>query len=170
METHGGTGRIFYRCYSHLKTGVVFEKDSAKTAILAQQRPGWAVYEGDCEHAIRAGVGFHLPINFVDLDSYGEPWRVIDALFQKERCWPDRVVVVVNDGLRHKLTTGSAWHVASLQSVVRRHGNAALYPKYLQICRELLAEKVGRCGFKITKWAGYYVGQMTHYGAVLQKT
>ena len=104
METHGGLGRIFDACYRGIANGVVFEQDPDKAAVLGKQRPAWAVYECDCIEALRAGVGAHLAVNFFDLDPYGEPWPVFDALFESERPWPKVLGIVVNDGLRHKLT------------------------------------------------------------------
>lgn len=101
METHGGFGAIWRDCYANIPAGVVFEKDPKKTAALAEQRPTWAVYEADCENAIAAGVGFHLPINYFDFDPYGSPWSVIQALFSRTRVdWPARIVLVANDGYR----------------------------------------------------------------------
>jgi len=168
METHGGWGSIWRRCYSHLQDGVVFEKSEEKALALARQRPTWAVYEADCVGAIAEGVGFHLPVNFIDLDPYGEPWPAIDAVLQNKL--PDLFALAVNDGLRHKLNTGSSWHVGSLMEMVDRYGNAALYDNYLEICQELLIKKTGQLGYELTRWAGYYCGHfMTHYAAVFVK-
>lgn len=169
METHGGAGRIFWRCYGDVPRGVVFEKDPEKTAILARQRPTWSVYECDCVSAIQVGVGSHLPVNFVDIDPYGEPWPVIDALFASERPWPAKLGIVVNDGLRQKLKIG-AWDVASMAAMVQKCGNA-LYEDYLAVCQELLSGKAAQRDYRLTRWAGYYCGhaqQMTHYAAVLE--
>ena len=44
METHGGYGKLYGMCYSHLEQGVVFEKRPERSAKLAMQRPGLAVY------------------------------------------------------------------------------------------------------------------------------
>src|SRR5260370_10243003 len=103
METHGGFGQIFERCYAGFKSGIVFETDSRKTAVLGLQRPTWSVYESDCVAAIAEGAGAHLLVNFLDLDPYGEPWPVLDAFFSSNRPWPARLVVVANHGLRQKL-------------------------------------------------------------------
>lgn len=172
METHGGYGHIWAQCYFGLPDGVVFEKDAAKCAALAQQRPAWAVYECDCLAAIGAGVGAHLPVNFVDLDPYGESWPVIDAFFDSDRHFPKRLAIVANDGLRLRLKTGTAWSTHSLQEAVQRFGNAAIYPRYLDVCRWLLAQKASKRGYSLARWAGYYCGysqQMTHYAAVLER-
>jgi hypothetical protein len=170
METHGGAGHLFMKCYRDVQRGVVFEVKPDKTAILARQRPTWSVYECDCVPALRAGVGSHLPVNFFDLDPYGEPWPVLDAILQSERPWPERIGVVVNDGLRQKLRI-SAWDVGSMQAMVGKYGNK-LADVYLEVCRELLDEKAAQRGYRITRWAGYYCGHadaMTHYAAVLEK-
>lgn len=172
METHGGYGAIWQRCYSDIADGVVFEKDPDKTRILGIQRPTWAVYECDCVAALSDGVGGHLPVNFVDIDPYGEPWPVIDAFFQSERPFPSTMGIVVNDGLRHKLKTGSGWNAGSMESVVSNYGNNALYPNYLEICQELLKEKASQRGYTLTRWAGYYTGHadaMTHYAALFTR-
>lgn len=152
--------------------GVVFEKDPDKTKVLAVQRPAWAVYECDCEQAIAAGVGAHLPVNFLDCDPYGEPWPVIDAFFQSERPFPSMLAIVVNDGLRQKLKMNGGWNVASLEHVVARYGNNVLYANYLEICKELLQEKASQRGYALTRWAGYYCGhaqQMTHYAGLFTR-
>jgi hypothetical protein len=176
METHGGYGKLFLRCYRHVPAGVVFEEKPEKTAVLARQRPTWAVYEADCERAIRAGVGAHLVVNFLDLDPYGQPWDVLDAFFESERPRAPRLVVVVNDGLRRKLKMNGGWSVRSLREIVERNGNAVLYRDYLAICRELVIEKAAKAGYGLRRWTGYYCGsgqgsaqQMSHYAAVLER-
>jgi hypothetical protein len=172
METHGGWGAVWRRCYAHLPDGVVFEKKPEKAETLARQRPTWAVYECDCVFAIREGVGNHLPVNFVDLDPYGEPWPVMDALFQSDRKWPRKLAIAVNDGLRQKLRINGGWDVASLTEKVAEYGSASVHDHYLQICQELVQEKAGQVGYTLTRWAGYHCGsgeQMTHYAAILEK-
>jgi hypothetical protein len=174
LESHGGYGAIYERCYAHLVAeGVVFEKDPAKAAVLGRQRPTWAVYEADCVGALAAGVGGHLAVSFFDLDPYGEPWPVVDAIFGSKRPWPERIAVVVNDGLRQNLRIAGGWKVASLEAMTARYGNRALHDHYLEICREMLAEKAAQAGYGLSRWAGYYCGygqMMTHYAAVLVRT
>jgi hypothetical protein len=170
LETNGGYGRLFQRCYRHLKDGVVLEADPVKAAALGLQRPTWAVYECKAERALADGIGSHLEVNFLDLDPYGEPWPTVDAFFQSKRPFPNRLAVVVNDGLRQTLRF-NAWSVGSMQQIVSRLGNK-IAPKYLEICRDMLSEKAGRAGYKLAKWTGYYCGQresMTHYAAVFEK-
>jgi hypothetical protein len=172
METHGGEGQVFLHCYNNIKQGVVFEKKPEKTIILAKQRPGWFVYEVDCINAINAGVGKHLPINFLDVDPYGEPWPVINSFFENGFYLPKKLCVAVNDGLRQKLKMNGGWTVKSLRKKVEEYGNKDMYENYLKICRELLTEISRPHGYKITKWAGYYCGSakhMTHYAAVLER-
>lgn len=172
METHGGYGAIYQECYARLGGGVVFEKDPAKAEALGRQRPEWAVYECDCEMAIRAGAGLHLPVNFYDLDPYGSPWPVLDAILSVKREWPQRIVVVVNDGLQQKAKMGGSWDVSALQGAVARYGTGVVYRQYLDICRELLEEKVRQVGYDLSHWGGYYCGymeQITHYAAVLER-
>ncbi len=172
LETHGGMGKLFARCYSMIPDGVVFENNPVKAAQLGRQRPTWAVYEADCVRALAAGAGGHLPINFVDLDPYGEPWPALDAFFLGIKPTVPRLVLVVNDGLRQKLKMNGGWAVHSLQSIVDRFGNAVLYDRYLEICKDLVKEKAAKAGYSLRRWAGYYcghLGQMTHYAAVLER-
>ena len=172
METHGGYGAVFQECYSRLPNGVVFEKDPIKADALSRQRLTWAVYECDCVGAIRAGVGAHLPVDFYDVDPYGSPWPVIDAILSVKRDWPRRIVFAVNDGLRQKVKMNGGWDVESLQDAVARYGASKMYARYLEVCREMLAEKVSQCGYTLTHWGGYYCGyadQMTHYAAVCDR-
>jgi hypothetical protein len=172
METHGGTGKLFNRCYRHLQEGVVFEAEATKAGILARQRPTWAVYEVNVEKALPAGVGSHLEVNFLDVDPYGEPWPTLDGYFGSERMFPPKMAVVVNDGLRQKLRMNGGWAVQSMHDVCKKYGNAALYHNYLSISKELVSEKAARCGYRLTHWAGYYCGaggNMTHFAAVFEK-
>ena len=173
LETHGGYGKIFELCYADIISGVVFEKDPDKAGFLAGQRPTWAVYEGDCLKGIAARVGSHLPVNFIDLDPYGSPWEIINAFFESWDEFPDHLAVAVNDGLRQKCKMNGAWSVGVLAAKVARYGNQALYADYKEICRELLEEKAARAGYRLSRWTAYYCGfrgQMTHYGAVLERT
>lgn len=170
METHGGAGAIFDRCYSHIERGVVFEKKPEKTAILAKQRPTWFVYEADCVGGIMAGCGKYLPINFLDVDPYGEPWPIISAFFKSGFYLPEKLGIAVNDGLRQKLKMNGGWAVNSMREKVQEYGNNALYKNYLQICQEMIKEISGQHGYELTGWAGYYCGaakHMTHYAALL---
>lgn len=172
METHGGMGVIGAQVYFGISSGVVFEKDATKADALAMQRPTWAVYECDCVMALRADVGAHLPVNFLDCDPYGDPWSVIDAFFESNREFPSVLGVAVNDGLRQKMKISGGWNVRSMASVVERHGNRYMYHNYLSVCKELLQEKAGQRGYSLTRWAGYYcghLGQMTHYAAKLNR-
>lgn len=171
VETHGGVGHVWERCYRDLD-GTVFEKDAGKAAVLAKQRPTWAVYEGDCVPALRAGVGFHRTPGLLDVDPYGEPWPVFDAFFAGGRDWPPVLGVAVNDGMIQKIKLGGGWDVASLADIVARIGATAVKADYLGACRLLLEEKAGQVGYTLARWAGYYCGtngQMTHYGAVLRR-
>lgn len=168
METHGGAGRIFKQCYSHLADGVVFEKEAKRAGLLGLQRPTWAVYEADCVSAISAGGGGHLAVNFVDVNPYGDPWPVIGAFFASERPRPERLVVVVNDGLRQAVKMNRAWWCESLQEMVSEYGND-LHDIYLEVCQELMRRKAAQAGYDLCRFNGYHCGhakQMTHYLAV----
>jgi len=169
-ETHGGKGQVWERCYKDFKTGVVFEKKEDKSAILAAQRPTWAVYESDCIIGMLGGIQDLFKINFLDIDPYGDPWPVIDAFFtgQKEKIKP--LVIAVNDGLRLGVKMNIAWTYGSLKKYVEKYGNQSIYKNYVDICQEMLEEKASDHGYEMRLWAGYYCGknkQMTHYGCVL---
>lgn len=170
METHGGMGKVFSACYPTVTSGVVFDKDPDKAGFLARQRPTWAVYEADCVAAIAGGAGAHLMVNVLDVDPYGDPWPAIGAFFESERPRATRLCVAVNDGLRQGVRMGGAWHVGSLLSAVRRHGND-LHGIYLDVCQEMMAEKAAQAGYRLDRFAGYYCGHsqlMTHYLALLE--
>lgn len=169
METHGGYGRIFLECYSKISQGVVFEKDDRKSGVLSEQRPTWAVYQADCLPAIRGGVGAHLPVNFLDVDPYGDPWQVITAFLDLERPKPEKLVIVVNDGLRRNTMMNFSWRIESLDPMLDKYGND-LYPIYKEVCQELMQQKAEHAGYSMHRFVAYYCGHndlMTHYLAVL---
>lgn len=172
LETHGGAGVLFDRCYAHVTQGVVFEKDAKKAATLAMQRPTWAVYECLCEPALAAGVGSHLTIDLLDIDPYGSCWETIEAFFGSERPFADEMRVVVNDGLRQNLALHTGWQVEALRPAVEQMGNAELYERYLEACELLLASHAKRAGYAVGAFHGYYCGhknQITHFLAALRR-
>jgi hypothetical protein len=172
METHGGFGKLWAQCYSHIPEGVVFEKDPIKALRLAKQRPHWSVYECDCVKAIKEQVGSHLPINYVDVDPYGDPWPVIEAFLSSDRPKPERVMIVTNDGLRQKLQLGGAWVVGSMDRVVSQRGNATVYHDYLDVCKDMMRDLAAKGGYQLTRWTAYFTGRqeaMTHYAALLTR-
>lgn len=171
METHGGAGKIWQACYSHVERGVVFEKEANKVDALAKQRPTWSVYEGDCLKALNSGFGSHLPVNFLDCDPYGQPWEVIDAFLFSDRPKPRTLCIAVNDGLRQKVQLNGGWDVGSLRPIVERFGNG-LYKKYLAVCEALMQAKAAQAGYDLSRFWGYYCGHnngMTHYAVILSR-
>ena len=171
METHGGSGALFDACYSHLREGVVFETDDTKVNILARQRPGWAVYQGDCEPALSAGLGGHLTIDLLDVDPYGSAFEALEAFFTSQRPFAKQMVVAVNDGARANVQVGGAWRSTALEDAVLKYGND-LWDKYLVVCRELLAAYSKKAGYRVSGFGGYFCGsrqQMTHYLAFLEQ-
>lgn len=171
METHGGMGVLFDACYAHIERCVVFEKQTDKVDRLALQRPTWAVYEANCETALQTGAGAHLTIDLLDVDPYGECWPVIEAFFGSSRPFADRMIAVVNDGLRQSLSMGKAWSVGSLRGVVEKFGND-LHPVYLDVCHYLMKEKAALAGYEVEHFGGYYCGihkANTHFMAVLKR-
>ena len=171
VETHGGWGTLGRHCYADVERGVVFEKDALRAARLAALRPTWAVYEGDCEAALAAGVGAHVEATLLDVDPYSDPWPALRAFFESERPRAPVLAVAVNDGLRQKLRLNAGWHVKSLAMATHRYGNSALYANYLEICKDLLSEAAAASGgaYRLERWRAYYCGhadEMTHYGAI----
>lgn len=172
METHGGYGELYDACYyGVVETGVVFEREFARAAFLARQRPAWAVYEGECQLALAAGVGSHLTVNLLDVDPYGSAWDAIPAFFNSPRPFADRMALVVNDGLRYGVKLGKSWQVKTLQPLVERFGND-LWDKYLDVCGIMLQEAIQPAGYSVRFFDGYYAGigkKMTHFLAILEK-
>ena len=176
LETHAGFGKIYRHCYREFPFGIAIDKKPDAAADAAHARPGWAVYEADSETALRAGLAATWPVNFLDVDPYGDPWTTIAGFFESERERAPEVVVAVTDGLRAggPVRLGTTWRSkdSPIAIAVARHGNAELFGKYLAVCEELLGELAGRAGYRIVRWTGYYTGngnQITHYGALLDR-
>jgi len=171
LEAYGGKGELGKALYL-LYPGAVFEKNEAKTSYLSEQRPMWAVYEGDCVKAMEAGIGFHHKPNFIDIDPYGTPWPALRAVFANADVLPDRLGVVVNDGLRRFAMLGCAWKCEDLAEHVKRLGNSGVHKHWLAVVRELFDEVAGRAGFVVREWAIKSAGhgdQMTHYAAIVER-
>lgn len=171
LETHGGHGRIYERTWFKARGGLVLEKDDAKAEHLAIQRPTWAVYQGDCEKALAAGLARSTPFDIIDLDPWGQPFSVMAALALPGRVFPDTWHLVVNDGTRQATMRGVSWHMEALKVQVAKYG-ANLYPIYLQVARECVEEFANKIGFEIAGWTGHYAGKnelMTHYWAMLKR-
>ena len=172
LETHGGSGRIFKHAYAEFQDGMVFEKDQKKAEFICKQRPTWAVYQSDCVQSLENGAGKWLDFNFLDVDPYGDPWPVITAYINGRTRHNNKLVIVVNDGLRQAVKMGQAWHCESLKDVVKVFGND-IYHDYLKVARWLLEKKVAPAGYAVSHFEGRYVGHngdMTHYGAIVSRT
>jgi len=173
METHGGFGAIFARCYRDYQEGVVFDHDADRVDFLAKQRPTWAVYQADSITALRLGVGSHLTVNFLDCDPYGEVWPTLKAFFYpNQRPRAGRMAVVINDGLGQFTRIGKAWESHSLAAMVKQYGNAAIDKRYLEISKELFQEIITPLSYRITRWTAYRCGhkkEMTHWAAIIER-
>lgn len=170
METHAGLGGVWSKVYRHMDTGVAFEKDGRKCESLCRDRPNWSVYKCDSLMAIERGVGFHLPINFFDIDPYGDPWHYIHAVAAHIA---SRSVIVVNDGMRQKAKRKGAGSSSSLEAVAIRFGNDNIYSQYKEVCHWMMADLCKNAGLTLEKWTSYYCGRnkdMTHYAAVISPT
>ncbi len=171
LETHGGFGKIFSRCYAHVRDGIVFDCAAERAVELARSRPTWSVYEGDCEQALAAGAGAHLEVNFLDCDPYGQAWNAIDGFLFSDRPKAKRLVVCVNDGLKHKLELTGGWDVKSMHGMIDKYGSK-LSTMYLEVCKELMTQKASDAGYKLKRWTCYGTGAgnvMTHFAAVLDR-
>lgn len=165
METHGGYGKLFAACYPDIRRGVVFDTDADKTERLALQRPTWAVYEADCEKALRQGAGAHLCITALDVDAYGDSLTPISCFFQSQRPRADKLWIVGNDGMRQNARLGDAWSVDILKPAVAHFGNQ-IDGIYLQVLQWTIEQHAVKAGYRVEKFAGYYCGklnQIVHY-------
>ena len=172
VETNGGSGTIFLKIYSEYESGTVFEKNIDKAAILVKQRPTWAVYCADCVKSISAGVGFHNQANFFDVDPYGDPWPIIEAVFYNKKNLPDRWGMAVNDGLKRFFMLGRGWSSNAFTEWVEKIGNDNMARQYTKIVREKFDSIADKAGFQVRKWVVHssgHGGGMTHYAAVLER-
>ena len=173
LETHGGTGELFLRCYSHVKAGAVFETDPKKAVTLLKQRPTWAVYETDCIWSLHNGVASHLDVNFVDFDPYGGAWDVIQAFFESERPRAETLIIVVHDGIRGSLKRFGGGRIGFFSGIVEQVGEIELYQNYLSVCEKLLFEIASKAGYKAQEFGGFYSKQdtdQTHFFAELYRS
>ena len=172
LETHGGKGDLYRRCYADVETGLVFETDPAKAEKLVWQRPNWSVYETDCVWGLENGVGSHLKVNFIDADPYGQAWHVLQAFFGSERPRAERVILVVHDGVRKSLGRFGSLNMDIFAPIVEQIGELNLYRKYLEVCEQLLGEMVSEAGYAVTGFGGFYSRRdkdQTHFFAELRK-
>lgn len=171
LEAYGGTGRIYSNVYSQIKSGVVIEKNSERTELLARQRPTWSVWQGDSIAAIKSGVGSHLVFNLLDVDPWGDPWPAISAYISSPRELAPKFWIVVNDGLRKKTMLGGSWHTHSLDQAVLKFGNN-LFPIYDQVCKWIILNLAESINYELSRFFISYCGSgqtMTHYAALLAR-
>lgn len=172
LETHGGTGEIFLRCYAGVREGAVFETDPSKAVSLLQQRPNWAVYETDCVWGLENGVGSHLEVNFIDFDPYGAAWTAIQAFFNSERPQPEQLIIVAHDGIRSSLRRFGGSRIQTLGHIITEIGEVRLHAEYLSVCERLLWETTQAAGYEILGFGGFYSKDdenQTHFFAELKK-
>ena len=173
LETHGGTGELFLRCYSDVEKGAVFETDPKKAVMLLKQRPTWAVYETDCIWSLHNGVASHLEVNFVDFDPYGMAWNVIRAFFESERPRAEKLTIVVHDGVRQSLKRFGGGSIECFTEVVEQIGEIELYRDYLSVCEKMLFEFASKAGYKAQEFGGFYSKKdtdQTHFFAELYRS
>lgn len=168
LETHGGWGVLWSRCYREA-CGTVLEQRADKAAVLARQRPTWAVYQADVTRALTAGVAGHQVTTLLDCDPYGDPWPTLEAFFGSARPEASALGVVVTDGMGLKAKRGGLWRVASQRPVVERYGDRPL-ARRVEIARERLADVAASAGYTLAEFGGWtcgHAGQMAHYAALL---
>ena len=173
LETHGGKGDLFRRCYADVESGFVFETDPSKAEKLVSQRPNWAVYETDCVWGLENGVGGHLEVNFIDADPYGQAWYVLEAFFGSQRPRAEQVILVVHDGVRGSLGRYGSLNMPIFAPIVEQIGELNLYRNYLEVCEQLLDDMVSETGYAMTGFGGFYSRRdkdQTHFFAELLKT
>ena len=149
LESHGGQGALFQALYSNIERGVVLDIKKDSTEVLVAQRPTWAVYQGDSERALMLGAGSHMPCNYFDIDPYGEPWPTMHALFQSKRTWPDRIVLVITDGLRGRIQMNLAWKHEHLAKFVEEFENEGVYHNYLTVGKQLVEDYAAEQGYRL---------------------
>ena len=170
LETHGGKGDLYRRCYADVQTGLVFETDPSKAEKLVYQRPNWAVYETDCVWGLENGVGSHLAVNFIDADPYGQAWYVLQAFFDSERPRAEQVILVVHDGVRGSLGRYGSLNMPIFAPIVEQIGELNLYRKYLEVCEQLLDDMVSAAGYAVAGFGGFHSKRdkdQTHFFAEL---
>lgn len=166
VETHGGAGFLFSRCYSDLRRGYVLERDPKRTSHLARQRPTWSVLEGDSEAMIAGGALANVPARILDVDPYGDPWPVLRAFFRE---WRARgpIAVVVNDGLKQKARRRATYRDKTLAPLAGQWGGK-LYEHYLEVAESLMRSTANDAGFEVTSFSGYHATiDISHYAAEL---
>jgi hypothetical protein len=172
VETNGGWGELYRRCYSDIPEGVVLEKDGEKAKHLARQRPSWATYAGDNVGALSVGVGAHLEATVLDADPYGDPWPLLEAWFGSRRRHAPVLGVIVTDGLGMRVRRGWLWRTASARTMVEQYGNQLDDAEYLRASADRLGRLVRPVGYQVDHFGGYRCGhadQMTHWRARLRR-
>ena len=172
LETHGGEGELYRACYTDVSEGVVFETDPAKAEVLVHQRPTWTVCQSDCVLGIASGVGDHLQINFIDADPYGAAWDVLEAFFASDRPFVEKMMLCVHDGLKGGLSRWGGKNYPYLHPILDKIGEADAHKHYLEICRYLLPSIVGKAGYEVKRFGGFYSlanQNQTHFFAEIVK-
>jgi len=98
FEAFAGEGRLYAGAWSDFGRGACIDKDEAKCRDAARQRPTWAVYRGDSERLLLAGIGAGVAWDVLDLDAYGSPWPFLRAWFRSTRERAGVTHVLMTDG------------------------------------------------------------------------
>lgn len=177
LETMGGEGMIYLRCYTGIQKGWVFEKNPDLLIPLTEQRPTWWAYQGEAERILGdCPDGFNA--NFIDIDPHGSPWPTLEALFHPRRFTHPEIYLVVHDGSRRFLSVGGSgsndqrWRHGILAELAADYGDD-LRTRYSDIAQVAIAKLAKPCGYTIKKWLSFYTGHdknSTHYWATLHRS
>lgn len=176
LETHGGNGGIFLRCYRNIPRGVVFETDSKKAEALLRQRTHWQIVQHDCVEALCFGIGSHLTIDFLDADPYGAAWSTLSAFFASKRPFAEEMTLVAHDGntriLRWKGLKKNRRDAELFSEFVETYGETQLWKHYTDILPKLIEKVIAPAGYDINDFGAFASKNdkyQLHFWARLQK-
>tara|TARA_Y100000310_G_scaffold321114_1_gene378344 strand:- start:119 stop:724 length:606 start_codon:yes stop_codon:yes gene_type:complete len=170
LEVFAGNGVMNRRCYSDIDYGVALDKDTKKCKQFARIRPSWAVYEVDAVQALAGGMADAGAFDLIDFDAWGDPWRAIYAYADNCATAPDRLGIVVTDGLRRKLNYASAFP-RHMEPEVQKYGGRNVSYQYRTIVLERLDDIGRRLGMSVEQsWVQSSTADMTLYAAVFTKS
>ena len=176
IETHGGLGALYLRCYRNITRGVVFETDTGKADALARQRPTWQVCQTKAEFGLEHGIGSHLKIDLIDCDPYGAPWLCLKAFFESDRPFAQHLTLIAHDGRRQNLRRygiNPKAHDAELfEPFVASFGASGIAEHYLDICEALTERVASKAGYRLQNFGGFYSAldaNQTHFWGSLQQ-
>lgn len=156
FEGYAGTGFLWRACWAGFR-GWAVDKDAARCAAAAIERPRWAVLQGDTPSLLEAGVGRRVPFAVVDLDTWGEPWSALKAWFLSDRKRAARTHLFLTDGYRSRASIATLCKTIWPDVEGRLNLSTNAY-------RETVTARVwGWCleaGLTVASWRGHTCGKM----------